>query len=299
MKEAPYLRKSRSGRIFDVFNTIFLILLFVIMVYPFYQQFIVSINEGIDADRATLYFWPRKFTLENYEWLFQHSGIPRGLLISLLRVVVGTVSGLLCTSMLAYLVSVKGFSARRPLRIFFLVTMYFGGGFIPTYLLYIRLGLLNTFTVYWLPYLFNAYYMLIIASYIQNLPYSIVESALIDGASYLKIFFRVILPMCVPVLAAISVFLAVNQWNAWFDNMIYNSKGDWDTVQIILKRMMLEADIDKKLTLETQAAQRMTSRTASTVKAACTMVITIPILMVYPFFQRYFISGITLGAVKE
>ena len=105
--------------------------------------------------------------------------------------------------------------------------------------------------------------------------------------------------MCVPVLAAISVFLAVNQWNAWFDNMIYNSSGAWDTVQIILKRMMLEADIDKKLTLETQAAQRMHTRTASTVKAACTMVITIPILVVYPFFQRYFISGITLGAVKE
>lgn len=299
MKDAPYLRKSRSGKIFDACNAAFLLLLFFIMVYPFYQQLIVSFNEGIDADRAPLYFWPRKFTLENYQWLFQHSGIPRGLVISLLRVVIGTISGLACTSMLAFLVSVKSFSARRPLRIFFLVTMYFGGGFIPTYLLYIRLGLLNTFSVYWLPSLFNAYYMLIIASYIQNLPYSIVESAWIDGASFGKIFFKVILPMCIPVLAAISVFLAVNQWNAWFDNMIYNSSGTWDTVQIILKRMMLEADIDKKLTLETQAAQRMHTRTASTVKAACTMVITIPILMVYPFFQRYFISGITLGAVKE
>ena len=153
--------------------------------------------------------------------------------------------------------------------------------------------------MYWLPYLFNAYYMLIIASYIQNLPYALIESAWIDGASFAKIFTRVVLPMCVPVLAAVSVFLAVNQWNAWFDNMIYNANGDWDTVQIILKRMMLEADIDKKLTLETQAAQRMYTRTATTVKAACTMVITIPILMVYPFFQRYFISGITLGAVKE
>ncbi len=299
MKDVSYLRKSSSGRIFDGLNVVFLLLLFLIMVYPFYQQLIVSLNEGIDADRAPLYFWPRRFTLENYEWLFQHSGIPHGFVISVLRVVVGTVSGLACTSMLAFLVSVKSFSARRPLRVFFLITMYFGGGFIPTYLLYIRLGLLNTFTVYWLPYLFNAYYMLIIASYIQNLPYALIESAWIDGASFAKIFTRVVLPMCVPVLAAVSVFLAVNQWNAWFDNMIYNANGDWDTVQIILKRMMLEADIDKKLTLETQAAQRMYTRTATTVKAACTMVITIPILMVYPFFQRYFISGITLGAVKE
>ena len=299
MKEAPYLRKSRSGRIFDACNTVFLLILFFIMVYPFYQQLIVSLNEGIDADRATLYFWPRKFTFENYQWLFQHSGIPRGLLISVLRVLVGTTTGLFCTSMLAYLVSVKSFSGRRPLRIFFLITMHFGGGFIPTYLLYIRLTLLNTFTVYWLPYLFNAYYMLIIASYIQNLPYSLIESALIDGASYRKIYTRIIIPMCIPVLAAIAVFIAVNQWNAWFDNMIYNANGKWDTVQIILKRMMLEADIDKKLTLETQAAQRMNTRTATTVKAACTMVITIPIVMVYPFFQRYFISGITLGAVKE
>lgn len=299
MREAPYLRKSKSGRIFDACNIIFLIILFFIMVYPLYQQLIISLNEGIDADREPLYLWPRKFTLENYQWLFQRSGIPRGFVISLLRVVVGTSTGLLCTAMLAFLVSVRIFSARRPLRIFFLITMYFGGGFIPTYLLYIQLGLLNTFTVYWLPYLFNAYYMLIIASYIQNLPYALVESAWIDGANFIKIFLRVILPMCVPVLAAIAVFLAVNQWNAWFDNMIYNSNGKWDTVQIILKRMMLEADIDKKLTLETQAAQRMYTRTASTVKAACTMIITIPILLVYPFFQRYFISGITLGAVKE
>ncbi len=299
MKNAPYLRKSASGRIFDCCNTIFLLLLFFIMVYPFYQQLIVSLNEGIDADRATLYFWPRKFTLENYQWLFQHSGIPRGFLISLLRVAVGMPMGLFCTSMLAFLVSVRSFSGRRWLRIFFLITMYFGGGFIPTYLLYIRLKLLNTFTVYWLPYAFNAYYMLIISSYIQNLPYSLIESALIDGSSYRKIYTRIILPMCIPVLAAVAVFMAVNQWNAWFDNMIYNSSGKWDTVQIILKRMMLEADIDKKLTLETQAAQRMHTRTATTVKAACTMVITIPIVMVYPFFQRYFISGITLGAVKE
>ena len=299
MREAPYLRKSRSGQIFDVFNTCILLILFFLTVYPFYQQFIVSLNEGIDADRATLFFWPRKFTLENYEWLFQHSGIPRGLLISLLRVIVGTTTGLFCTAMLAYLVSVRHFAGRRILRIFFLITMYFGGGFIPTYLLYIRLGLLNTFHVYWIPYLFNAYYMLIIASYIQNLPYSLVESALIDGANYRKIFTRIIIPMSIPVLAAIAVFMAVNQWNAWFDNMIYNASGKWDTVQIILKRMMLEADIDKKLTLETQAAQRMHTRTATTVKAACTMVITIPIIMVYPFFQRYFISGITLGAVKE
>ncbi len=299
MRDASYLRKSRSGQIFDACNTIFLILLFFIMVYPFYQQMIVSLNEGIDADRATLYVWPRKFTLENYEWLFQHSGIARGFLVSLMRVVIGMSSGLLCTSMLAYLVTVRAFSARRALRIFFLVTMYFGGGFIPTYLLFIRLKLTNTFAVYWLPYLFNAYYMLIISSYIQNLPYSLMESALIDGASYRMIYVRIVLPMCVPVLAAVAVFMAVNQWNAWFDNMIYNANGKWDTVQIILKRMMLEADIEKKLTLETQAAQRMHTRTATTVKAACTMVITLPIVMVYPFFQRYFISGITLGAVKE
>ncbi len=299
MRNVAYLKKSTWGRIFDAANITLLTFLFFVMAYPFYQQFIVSLNEGVDAERATLYFWPRKFTLENYQWLFQNSGIVKGLFVSIMRVAVGMFSGLMCTSMLSFLVSVKTFSARRYLRIFFLVTMYFGGGFIPTYLLYIRLGLTNTFTVYWLPYLFNAYYMLIIASYIQNLPYSLVESAWIDGASFIKIFFKIIIPMSAPVLAAVAVFIAVNQWNAWFDNMIYNSDGQWDTVQIILKRMMLEADIEKKLTLETQAAQRMHTRTATTVKAACTMVITLPILMVYPFFQRFFISGITLGAVKE
>ena len=299
MRDAPYLRKSTGGKVFDVCNAIFMLLLFTIMVYPFYQQLVISFNEGVDADRATIFFWPRRFTLENYTWLLSNAGIPHGMLVSLLRVVVGTATGLFCTSMLAFLVSIKAFSGRRALRIFFLITMYFNGGFITTYLLYIQLGLQNTFTVYWLPYAFNAYYMLIIASYIQGLPYSLVESAWIDGASMRVIFVRVIIPMCVPVLAAVAVFMSVNQWNAWFDNMIYNPNGNWDTVQIILKRMMLEADIDKKLTLETQAAQRMHTRSSTTIKAACTMLITLPILLVYPFFQRYFISGITLGAVKE
>lgn len=299
MRKAPYLRKSVGGKIFDVANVLILLSLFLLTVYPFYQQLVISLNEGIDADRAALFFWPRKFTLENYAWLLSNGGIPHGLMISFLRVVVGTALGLFCTSILAFLVSIKTFSGRRALRIFYLVTMYFNGGFITTYLLYIQIGLQNTFTVYWLPYLFNAYYMLIISSYIQNLPYALVESAWIDGANMRQIFLKVILPMSVPVLAAVAVFMAVNQWNAWFDNMIYNPNGRWDTVQIILKRMMLEADIDKKLTLETQAAQRMHTRTATTIKAACTMVITLPILMVYPFFQRYFISGITLGAVKE
>lgn len=112
MKDVSYLRKSRSGRIFDGLNVVFLLLLFLIMVYPFYQQLIVSLNEGIDADRAPLYFWPRRFTLENYEWLFQHSGIPHGFVISVLRVVVGTVSGLACTSM--HRVSGIGSKASAP-----------------------------------------------------------------------------------------------------------------------------------------------------------------------------------------
>lgn len=299
MRDVPYLRKTAGGRLFDAFNVCFMLLLFIVMVYPFYQQLIISFNEGVDADRATLFFWPRKFTLENYTWLLGNAGIPRGLLVSFLRVIVGTTTGLFCTALLAFLVTIRAFSGRRALRVFFLITMYFNGGFITTYLLYIQIGLQNTFAVYWVPYLFNAYYMLIIASYIQNLPYALVESAWIDGASMKVIFIRVILPMCVPVLAAVAVFMSVNQWNAWFDNMIYNPNGKWDTVQIILKRMMLEADIDKKLTLETQAAQRMHTRSSTTIKAACTMLITFPILMVYPFFQRYFISGITLGAVKE
>jgi putative aldouronate transport system permease protein len=215
-----------------------------------------------------------------------------------MRVVAGTVTCLFCSALLGYVTTIRYFSGRRFMRILFVVTMYFGGGMIPTYLLIMRLGLLNTFTVYWLPGIISGYYMLLFSSYLNQLPDSLFEAARVDGASELRIFFQIVMPVSVPVLAAISIYLVVGQWNAWFDNMLYNTNGNWDTLQIYLRRMLLQAEVALKMQAEAIAYHRAMSMTPQTIKAATTMIVTLPILVAYPFFQRFFIGGITLGSVK-
>lgn len=294
-----YVKDGLGGKIFDVLNVLFMIFFAFIMVYPFWNQFILSINDGTDAARGGLYFWPRMFSLESYKMLFRDASILRDLGISVLRVIVGTGTCLFCTGLLAYIVTIRSFSGRRFMRVLFMITMYFGGGLIPTYLLYSRLGLLNTFAVYWVPGLFSAYYMLLISSYIQNLPEALFEAARIDGCSELRIYIQIVLPMAVPVMAAVAVYVAVGQWNDWFSTTIYNAGGKWDTLQVYLRRMLLEVEALNKVENQALKQKQFKGLSTQTLKAATTMVATIPIIIVYQFLQKYFISGITIGAVKE
>lgn len=177
--------------------------------------------------------------------------------------------------------------------------MYFSGGLIPTYLLMVNLKLINTFSVYIIPGLFSAYYMLLIASYIQNIPEALFEAARIDGCSELGIYINILLPVCVPVFAAIAVYLSVGHWNSWFDVLIYNPKGQWDTLQVFLRRILLESEAASKVTELANAESKLKNMTSESVRAATTITVTVPILLVYPFFQKYFISGITIGSVKQ
>jgi putative aldouronate transport system permease protein len=295
---APYLRRSVGSKVFDTVNVTLMLLFAFLLLYPFYNQLVISFNEGVDAQRGGIYFWPRRPTLESYAWLFRNSKLLRGAAVSIMRVVAGTVTCLFCSALLGYVTTIRYFSGRRFMRILFVVTMYFGGGMIPTYLLIMRLGLLNTFTVYWLPGIISGYYMLLFSSYLNQLPDSLFEAARVDGASELRIFFQIVMPVSVPVLAAISIYLVVGQWNAWFDNMLYNTNGNWDTLQIYLRRMLLQAEVALKMQAEAIAYHRAMSMTPQTIKAATTMIVTLPILVAYPFFQRFFIGGITLGSVK-
>jgi len=220
-------------------------------------------------------------------------------LISILRVVMGTSTSVIATALLAYIITIQGFSGRKFIRRLFVITMYFSGGLIPFYLLMVKLHMIDTFSVYWIPSLFSAYYMLLIAAYIQKIPTSLCESARMDGAGELRIFFKIILPISVPVIAAICVFAGVGHWNSWFDVMIYNPSGKWDTMQVILRRMLLEVESLENITDQQMASTKFAQLTAKTVRAATTMIVTIPIALLYPFLQKYFISGITIGAVKE
>ena len=170
MSRPFYIKQTKAGRVFDVCNVILLILFMIIVVYPFINVFAISLNEGADAIKGGIYLWPRKFTLNNYKYVLNNSDIYRSTVVSVLRTVIGTVTAVLGNALLGYIVSCQNFAGRKFMRILFLITMYFGGGLIPTYLLMTKLGLVDTLTVYWLPSIFSAYYMLLCSSYIQNIP---------------------------------------------------------------------------------------------------------------------------------
>ena len=296
-------KKTAASNIFDFCNVVLMLLLLFVMVYPFWNQLVISLNDGIDAQRGDLYFWPRVFTLSNYDYILKSKGLLSALGWSLLRVVVGTVTQLVCTGFVAYITTVKFFSFHRVLRTMFMITMYVSGGMIPIYLWYQKIGLLETFAVYWVPGLIAAYNMMIIASYIEGLPTAVTESARIDGAKEVTIFFRVVAPLCIPVFAALAVMVAVGHWNSWFDVMLYNASGNYDTLQMLLRDILIESDKIKELMQDSMvgadAVKSQASRISTqSMRAATTMIVTIPIVCVYPFFQRYFVKGISIGAVK-
>ena len=299
MSRPFYIKQTKAGRVFDVCNVILLILFMIIVVYPFINILAISLNEGTDAIRGGIYLWPRKFTLDNYKYVLNNSDIYKSTLVSVLRTVIGTVTAVLGNALLGYIVSCQNFAGRKFMRILFIITMYFGGGLIPTYLLMTRLGLVDTLTVYWLPGIFSAYYMLLCASYIQNIPEALFEAARMDGASELRIFGQFVMPLSKPMLACIAIYAGVGHWNSWFDVNLYSKSGTWDTLQIILYRMLNQASALKDATDSTMIAEAMRGIQPLTVRAAITIVVVLPIIVIYPFFQEYFTCGMTMGAVRQ
>lgn len=299
MSRPFYIKQTKSGRAFDAFNLVLMMAILVVVVYPFVNVLAISFNDGYDAVRGGIYLWPRVFSLENYKFVLADSNLVRGFMVSVLRTAIGTVTAVLGNALLGYIVSCRQFDGRKFMRILFLITMYFGGGLIPVYLLMTRLGLVNTLTVYWLPSIFSAYYMLLCASYIQNLPEALFEAARVDGASELRIFTQFIIPLSVPMLACISIYVGVGHWNSWFDVNLYSKNGTWDNLQIILYRILNQTNAINKIQDSVVLAEKMRGIQPLTVRAAITIIVVTPILLIYPFFQRYFVSGMTLGAVKQ
>lgn len=298
MRKRAYLKQTKSGKVFDCFNGIFLAIITFITIYPFWNMLVLSFNDGTDAILGKLYFWPGVWTTANYEYVLRNGKLLHGAVISVLRVFVGTLTGVICNSLLGYICANKSFYGRKFMRVLFLITMYFSGGLIPTYLLMIRLGYINSFAVYIVPALFSSYYMLLASSYFQSIPDALFESARIDGASELRNFWSIAVPLAKPMLACIAVYIAVNHWNSWFDVSLYSKDGTWDTLQIILYRLLNQASAKSEMMNQQQLYASMRTIQPETVRAAITVVVVVPIIFIYPFFQRYFVGGITLGAVK-
>lgn len=293
--------KKRNITVGDVVIYIVMIIIGIITIYPFLNVLAISFNDAMDSLRGGIYLWPRKFTLRNYEEVFKHKDLVIALRNSVIRTVVGASLGVIGTSMIGYVLSRKDFLANKLFSIMFAITMYVDGGMIPDYLLIKRLGLMNKFWVYIIPGLIGVFYIYIIRSYIDGLPYSLQESAQIDGANDWVIFSKIIFPLCKPVIATVALYYAVGQWNSWIDTFLYaGGKRSLTTLQYELMKILNASTNTTAISNKIKAGMQQKSMVSpESIRMAITIVATTPILIVYPFLQKYFVQGMTLGAVKN
>ena len=296
-------RKSRkktsvADKVFVTLNTLFMIMFVIITLYPVLNTLAISLNDGTDALRGGIYLLPRKFTWKNYITVLQKDNLIMGAYITVARTVIGTALALFANAILAFIVSRKRFMFKKQLSLFWVITMYVNGGMIPTFLLFKTLHLTNSFWVYVIPGMFSAFNMLVIRTYMNGISDSLEESAQLDGAGYTTIFLKIISPLCKPVYATVALFVAVGQWISWFDAMLYNRmSANLTTLQYELMKLL------SSVTNQGNSVEAMKnaagSVTPTSVRAAATILTMLPIICLYPFLQRYFVTGLTIGGVKE
>jgi putative aldouronate transport system permease protein len=297
-KNKNHIKKSPFDIAFIIVNTIVLTLFCVVTLYPILNTLAISFNEAVDTLTGGIRLLPRKWTLQNYKTVFNMKSLVRGAYISVLRTVIGTFLQTFVTAMLAYILSRKEFYFNKQVSLIYVLTMYVNAGIIPTLLLYQKLHLTNNFWVYIIPGLVSAFNMIVIRTFMNGLPDSFVESAQVDGAGHIRIFLRIILPLCKPVLATVALFVAVGQWNSWFDAMIYNAQRE-DLTTLQYELMKLLSAINQQSGDPNAIKHASSMVTPESVRAAATMVTAFPIVCLYPFLQRYFVTGLTIGGVKE
>ncbi|GHV16279.1 sugar ABC transporter permease [Spirochaetia bacterium] len=295
-------RSGPEGVAFSTLNICFLLIFSALMIYPILNTLAISFNDGTDTIKGGIHLLPRVFSLQNYRVVFNSSILYQAFFNSVLKTVILVVTNIFFTAMLAYTLARKDFSLNKVITIVFVFTMYFNPGLIPGYLLIKNLRLLNTFTVYWLPGIVSAFNLIVIRTYIKTIPESLIESAKMDGGGDFLIFIRIILPLTIPAISTIALFVAVGSWNSWFDTLIYNSSNiKLTTLQYELQKLLSSAMSMSASTQQSVGAEGLVGRqvTPMSIRAAITVVTAVPILIVYPFLQRYFVTGLTVGGVKE
>ncbi len=294
------IKESPAETIFTIVNTIFMILVGFLCLYPVWYVLVNSFNEANDAMLGGIYWFPRVFSLENYKAVFKSTEIYRAFLITIGRTLIGTSLSVLFTAMVSYGLSKKRLMFRKFYLALGTITMFFGGGLFPYFLLLKNLSLLNNFWVYIIPALFSFYNLLIFMGFFRELPEALEESARIDGAGDFRIFWRIVLPLSTPVIATIALFNGVYHWNDYFSGVMYmTNRPDLEPIQTYLYRVIAQTsanDISSAAGAEI-ASKNLTSSQA--IKLATMVITTFPIVCVYPFLQKYFVKGMMLGAVKE
>ncbi|MCQ2504719.1 MAG: carbohydrate ABC transporter permease [Saccharofermentans sp.] len=289
---------STGDIVFEVCLVIFMVLFCLVTLYPILNTLAISFNDGFDSIKTRVHLWPHQFSLDNYKTVLSKQSLRQGALISVLRTIVGTFISLFFNALLAFVVSRKRFLFKKGVNLFWVITMYVNGGLIPTYILIQKLHLLNSFWVYVIPGAVSAFNMLVMRNFMEGIPESLEESAEIDGAGYFTVFVKIISPLCKPVYATIALFVAVYQWNSWFDTMLYNKMADKYTVLQYELMKMLQTAMSQSGSVENlkHAASHVTP---NAIRAAATIATMAPIVALYPFLQRYFVTGLTIGGVKE
>lgn len=295
--------ESTGYRVFNLINILFMILLAAMIVFPYLHVLAQALNEGADSMMGGLSIFPRVPTLENFKTILIDNSTARAAVISVLRVIFGTFIAVVVQFTAAYAFIKKDLFGRNVLLIFLIVPMFFSGGLIPTYILYSKLRLLNNFIVYVIPTAFSFYNMVIIRTYLYTIPESLQESAKLDGANDVTILLKIMVPLSMPILATIALWSAVGHWNDWVTTLYFVTKPRLYTLQYILMQLLKEnerlRDIIQQAQKDGENLKMQIKTTPEALKAAQIVITTAPIIMVYPFFQKYFIKGVMIGAIKE
>ncbi|QJD88448.1 carbohydrate ABC transporter permease [Cohnella herbarum] len=280
-----------------------LVLLAFTTFYPFWNALVISFNEGKDTALGGITFWPRAWTLDNYDTVFKDKRLVGAFSVTIMRTIVGTITSIIATSILAYGMTKRELIGRKFYMVVCIITMYFGGGLIPTYLLIRGIGLDNSFWVYIIPSLISVWNMIIFRTFFNGLPDGLQESAKIDGCGNWGTYFRIVLPLSGPVIATLALFTAVYHWNEWFLPSIYITNENLIPIQTLLQQVLNTNVITANTSALDTASQailgRMQSITSKSLSMAIMMVATVPIVCVYPFVQRFFVKGVLIGSLKE
>lgn len=292
------MMKKKTG--FDYFNYVVMILVLIVTLLPFWIAVVGSFNEGLDYARGGVYLWVREFTTANYKAALMDKSIIKAFGITAARTFIGTATHIMFTLTVAYAMSRSELKFKGLYMGFFVVTMFFGGAIIPVYLLYRTLGLLNNFMVYIIPGLFSVWNMIIFISFIRGLPNSIIESARIDGASEYTILVRMVFPLSKAAIAAIALFTGVGHWNAYYDSMMFTTDTNLQTIQYFLMRIITKFNVAAGIGASASAniPDHAKKLSPETIKLAMMMITVGPIILLYPFLQKYFIKGVYIGSIK-
>lgn len=298
-------RRLKGGDVaFNIINYTLFFLFTLVCVYPFYYLIINTISSNQLSSNGEINFFPREIQFQNYISIFQLKGLSQALLVSVLRTLIGTVLTVFASAFLGFMFTQQKMWKRKFWYRFMIVTMYFNAGLIPVFILMYNLHLTNNFLVYILPGIVQPFNVILAKTFIESTPKSLQEAAEIDGAGILRIFFTVILPISVPILATIAIFCAVGQWNSFQDTLIYITDSRLYSLQYLLYTYLNSANslatlIKNNPSMSGSAVAALaTKQTPTSVRMTVSVIVVIPILVVYPWLQRYFVKGIMIGAVK-